>query len=92
MKAILVLAVIVPCIASAQTPPGRKPCDELKGEIASRIERNGVSAYTLEILEASAIVDAKIVGSCNGGRQRIAYRRGEPGSPSTVQQVASSTK
>ncbi|HOX71634.1 MAG: DUF1161 domain-containing protein [Dokdonella sp.] len=92
MKAILALALIFPCIASAQTTTTRKPCDELKAEIAGKIERNGVRAYALEILDASAITDARIVGTCNGGQQRIAYRRGEPLAPATVRQVASSTE
>ncbi|MBX3697395.1 MAG: DUF1161 domain-containing protein [Dokdonella sp.] len=77
MKALLLLALIAPVIAGAQAPAARKPCDELKSEIAAKIEKNGVRAYALEIVSADAQTEAKIVGSCNGGQQRITYRRGE---------------
>ncbi|MCB1573710.1 MAG: DUF1161 domain-containing protein [Xanthomonadales bacterium] len=77
MKALLLLALLAPVIAGAQSPTARKPCEELKAEIAAKIERNGVRAYALEIVSADAQTDAKIVGSCNGGQQRITYRRGE---------------
>ena len=77
MKSLLMLALIVPFAANAQSPSARKSCDELKTEIATKIEKNGVKAYTLDIVSRDASTDAKIVGSCNGGAQRIVYRRGE---------------
>ncbi len=76
MKSLLMLALILPFAANAQSPSVRKSCDELKGEIATKIEKNGVKAYTLEIVARDASTDAKIVGSCNGGEQRIVYQRG----------------
>lgn len=88
MKFLLTLALIIPCLASAQDLPKRKPCDELKSEIAARIEHNGVRAYSLDIIAADAESDAKIVGSCNGGTQRIAYRRGESSASAPTRQVA----
>lgn len=54
---------------------GRKDCDELRQEIATKLQTNGVSAYTLTIVSPETTTDGKIVGSCNGGTQRIAYRR-----------------
>ena len=80
MKSLLMLALILPFSASAQSPSARKSCDELKSEIAARIEKNGVSTYTLEIVANGASTDAKIVGSCNGGEHRIVYQRGVPSS------------
>lgn len=53
----------------------RKDCEELKREIAAKIDANGVKAYTLEIVATDAEVAGKVVGSCNGGAQRIAYQR-----------------
>ena len=75
MKSLLMLALIIPFAANAQSPSTRKSCDALKSEIATKIERNGVNAYTLEIVAKDASTDAKTVGSCNGGEQRIVYRR-----------------
>ncbi len=76
MKFLLMLALMLPFAANAQSPSARKSCDELKTEIAAKIEKNGVNAYMLEIVSKDAQTDAKIVGSCNGGEQRIVYQRG----------------
>ena len=64
--------------AIATSAQAAKPCEELKAEIAARIEANGVKAYTLEILPADQVKPAqKVVGSCDGGNSRIVYRRGQ---------------
>lgn len=53
-----------------------KPCEELKAEIAAKIEANGVSAYQLEIIPIDQESDWKVVGTCDGGTMKIVYRRG----------------
>jgi hypothetical protein len=61
-----------------------KPCDELKSEIETKLKDHGVVNYTLEIvLTADAKTDVegqKIVGSCNGGKNKIIYTRGSKAS------------
>ncbi len=52
-----------------------KPCDELKTEIAAKIDANKVTSYTLEIVETDKVGDAKVVGSCDGGTKKITYSR-----------------
>lgn len=52
-----------------------KPCDELKSEIAAKIEANGVKNYTLEIVANDQVGDRKVVGSCEGGTKKIVYTR-----------------
>lgn len=53
-----------------------KPCEELKAEIAAKIDANGVKSYTLDILPAEQEDDRTVVGTCNGGTGKIVYRRG----------------
>jgi hypothetical protein len=53
-----------------------KPCEELKGEIDSKIRKNGVDKFTLEIVDANAQADGKVVGTCDGGSKKIVYKRG----------------
>ena len=60
----------------ASATSSRKDCEELKQEIAARIEANGVRQYQLQIVEPDAEQVGRIVGSCNGGSRRIAYQRG----------------
>lgn len=52
-----------------------KPCEELKTEIAAKIEAKGVKNYTLEIVATESVGDAKVVGSCEGGTKKIVYTR-----------------
>ena len=52
-----------------------KPCEELKAEIAAKIEANGVKNYTLEIVDTDKVGDGKVVGSCEGGAKKIVYTK-----------------
>jgi hypothetical protein len=75
MKLLLITALIA--IALGTTPAhARKDCTELKNEIAAKIDGNGVISYTLEIVPVDVESTGKVVGSCNGGTERIVYQRG----------------
>ena len=54
-----------------------KPCEELKGEIDTKIKNNGVAAFTTTIMDKDAAEDGKVVGTCDGGTKKIVYKRGE---------------
>ena len=69
------LAVGLLSIAGTALAAG-KPCDELKSEIAAKIDAKGASGYSLEVVDKGASTDAKVVGSCEGGTKEIAYKRG----------------
>ncbi len=70
----LVIAVllVVPVSAYAQAP---KPCEDLKAEIAKKLEANNVKSYSLEIVAKDKEVEGKVVGSCEGGTKKIVYRK-----------------
>lgn len=55
-----------------------KPCEELRAEIQTKIENNGVRYFTLTIVPVDQVneTEGKVVGSCDGGTQRIVYKRG----------------
>ena len=53
-----------------------KPCEELKAEIEAKIKKNGVEKFTLDIVEANAQADGKVVGTCGGGTKKIVYKKG----------------
>lgn len=54
-----------------------KPCEELKAEIAKKIEANKVTSYSLEIVPTKEVKEGegKVVGSCDGGTKKIVYQR-----------------
>lgn len=66
---VLLLALPVAAFAA-------KPCEELKTEIAAKIDAAGAKGYSLEIVKADADAgDGKVVGTCDTGQNKIVYRR-----------------
>ena len=53
-----------------------KDCEELKAEIATKIDAKGAKAYTLTIVPAAEADAAKVVGSCENSSKRIEYTKG----------------
>jgi hypothetical protein len=70
----LLLAMAL-CSLSA-TAFAKKDCEELKSEIDAKIKANGVSSFTLDVVEADAAVEGKVVGTCEAGAKKIVYKRG----------------
>lgn len=76
MKVLLTVAAVllVPACSYAQ---GAKPCEELKSEIAAKLDAKNVKGYTLEIVDKDKdVTDGKAVGTCEGGTKKIIYRKG----------------
>jgi hypothetical protein len=63
----------VPFVASAQSPV--KPCQDLKAEIAKKLDAKGVTGYTLTIVDKGKESEGKVVGTCDGGAKSIVYQR-----------------
>jgi hypothetical protein len=75
----LIIAAVLALAASSTFAAG-KPCEELKTEIAAKLDAKGVKDYTLAIVDAGdkAADDknaAKVVGSCEGGAKKITYAK-----------------
>ena len=63
-------------LASAYAFAQAKPCEELKAEIAQKLEAKNVKSYSLEIMaKDDKEGDAKVVGTCEGGTKKIVYER-----------------
>jgi hypothetical protein len=60
-------------------PTARKPCEDLKAEIAKKLEAKNVTSYTLDVVDKGKEGDAKVVGGCDGGTKSIVYSRTAPG-------------
>ena len=52
-----------------------KNCEELKSEIAAKLDAKGVKGYTLEIVATEDVKDQKVVGSCEAGTKKITYKK-----------------
>ncbi|MCX2899059.1 DUF1161 domain-containing protein [Pseudomonas mandelii] len=69
-----ILAVGLLSLAGTAFAAG-KPCEELKAEIAAKLDAKGVSGYSLEIVDKGTAADGKVVGTCEGGAKEIVYKR-----------------
>ena len=75
MKSMIAVAVLLVASASAYAQAA-KPCEELKTEIAKKLEDKGVKSYSLEIMaKDDKEGEGKVVGTCEGGTKKIVYRR-----------------
>ena len=76
MKPTLALAALVLFAASAK-PLLATSCDEVKSDIAKKLEAKGVTSYTLEAVpKVQEVTDGKVVGACEAGAKKIVYKRG----------------
>ncbi len=82
---ILLIALL---LGTSQQVLAAKPCEELKGEIAAKIEANGVTSYTLTIVPNDQVGDRNVVGSCDGGTSKIVYERGGNAAPAPAPSAA----
>jgi len=70
--AIGLLLLAVPVLAEDV----RKPCEELKSEIAAKLDAKGVVNYALTAVKNEEVKEGdKVVGSCDGGTMKIVYVR-----------------
>jgi hypothetical protein len=66
--------LVMPACSYAQ---GAKPCEELKTEIAAKLDAKGVKGYSLDIVAKDADAgDGKVVGTCEAGAKKIVYKKG----------------
>jgi hypothetical protein len=75
MKTIRFLAVAAALAACVPAGAQIRPCEDLKTEIEGKLKDKGVKSFTLEIVPADQVKDQKVVGSCDGGKNKILYTR-----------------
>jgi len=53
-----------------------KPCEELGAEISAKLEAKGIRGYSLKLVRPAEVGTQTVVGSCDGGRSVIVYKKG----------------
>jgi hypothetical protein len=75
MRPLVTMAVLLLVSVSAFAQAA-KPCEDLKAEIAKKLEAKGVKSYSLEIMaKDDKEGEGKVVGTCEGGTKKIVYLR-----------------
>ena len=63
------------CLLAGQALAAGKDCEELKAEIAAKLDAKGVTGYSLEIVAQGTVIGAQVVGRCEMGSKEILYIR-----------------
>ena len=67
--------VIALALAAMPALAAVKSCEELKNEIEAKIKAKNVMSYSLEVVAVAEVKDQKIVGTCDGGKKNIVYKK-----------------
>ena len=81
------LPLIAAFLLGASAASEALTCDELKSEIARKIESAGVSQYSLVVTPSEASAPGKQVGTCENGTKKITYSQ-VPSATGLVSNVA----
>lgn len=74
MKKFILAVGLLSLVGTAFADNG-KNCEELKAEIAAKLDAKGISGYSLEIVDKGNASGGKIVGTCEKGSKEIVYKR-----------------
>jgi hypothetical protein len=86
MKTRLAIAALL-CVPACCYAQGPKSCDELKSEIATKLDAKGVKSYSLDIAAKDQdVTDGKVVGTCEGGAKKIVYRKTTTPAPAAAKE------
>jgi hypothetical protein len=66
--------IVLLLAASTQALAGTS-CDDVKANIAAKLDAKHVINYTLETVPADKVGDSKVVGTCDAGARKIVYTR-----------------
>ena len=70
--------VVIGCALASSALAVPKPCEELKAEIEAKIQAQGVTSYTLEIVVNEEVHDQNmVVGTCDNGTKKIIYQKND---------------
>ncbi|MEX8498087.1 MAG: DUF1161 domain-containing protein [Leptothrix ochracea] len=67
------------CLAAVPAHAAPKPCEDLKKELAAKLEAQGVKGYSLEAVAVDDTTqnkpENKVVGTCDSGSKKLIYKK-----------------
>jgi hypothetical protein len=67
-------------------------CDDLRGQIESKIKAAGVTNFTVSVVDTAASAPGKVVGSCGKGTKKIVYLQAPAASGGAVSAATQANK
>ena len=79
-KSVLVKGLVVSLLLSSATAWAEiTSCETIKDKVAAKLEGKGVNNYTLEVVSKDTETKHRVVGSCEGGKKKIIYKKTKAG-------------
>ena len=75
MKRTLIAIILGLSVLTLPALAQRKSCEDLKSQIAAKLDAKGVKNYTLNVVANADVKDEKVVGTCDGGTKSVTYSR-----------------
>lgn len=75
-KSVLVNSLVISSLLGTTTAwADITSCETIKDKVAAKLERKGVNNYTLEVVPKETETKFRVVGSCEGGKKKIIYKK-----------------
>ena len=75
MKRVPLMLAAMLLLFSINSIAQKKTCEDLKTEIAAKLDAKGVKNYDLKIMGADEVKGETVVGTCDGGTKRVTYTK-----------------
>ena len=77
MRTMQRLTLLGAALALAGSAHAADNCEAIRVQIEARLQASGVARYSLTTIDSATHADGKVVGSCDLGRKKIVYARGD---------------
>ncbi|MDP1976090.1 DUF1161 domain-containing protein [Undibacterium sp.] len=75
-KSVLVKGLVISfLLSSAPAWAEITSCETIKDKVAAKLERKGVNNYSLQVVSKDTETKYRVVGSCEGGKKKIIYKK-----------------
>ncbi len=75
MKSLKIVTALVMVFSASHVMAAPKNCEELKAEIAAKLDAKGVKNYQLDIVATADAGNSIVIGTCEGGQKKITYKK-----------------
>lgn len=75
MKSLKIVSALVMVLSASHVMAAPKNCEELKAEIAAKLDAKGVKNYQLDIVATADAGNSIVIGTCEGGQKKITYQK-----------------
>ncbi|MES2040109.1 MAG: DUF1161 domain-containing protein [Pseudomonadota bacterium] len=80
-KSILVKGMVISLLlGSAPVWAEVTSCETIKDKVAAKLEGKGVNNYSLQVVSKDTETKHRVVGTCEGGKKKIIYKKEKAGS------------